>query len=152
MSRLIRKPSEGKCNYQERIKEYFGFHLEGLSVYTKEGEVEIQIVYRDFKHIDTVRREMAEMMPEVEFTKIKRNFSPDAMAYALYCMEENNDANIKEPVIFVQMENGDLKRSSLREIACTALRPLELDDEEIRYQDWEKEMFTDEQLHYNASD
>lgn len=152
MSKLIRKPATAKNDYSDRLKAYFDFHLEGLSVIEDGGEIQVQIVYRDFKHIDTVRRELAEMMPEVEFVKVKRNFSPDAMMYALRCMIDDDEC-FEEPKIYVQQYDGSIIPTTLREIACTALRQVELDeDDDIRYDDYERTVRDDRTLFGNSQD
>ena len=153
MSRMIRKPARQAVSYEERLKEYFGFHLNGLRVTEDGGEIQIELVYCDFKHIDTVRRELAQMMPEVEFVKLRRDFTISACAYALSCMEQGDDRNIVQPEIYVKQANGSIVPTSLSEIARSALRQVELEDsDEIHYDDYERQMFSDEQLRSNASD
>ena len=38
MSKRIRKPAVSGESYEKRLKDYFGFHLEGLSVSEDGGE------------------------------------------------------------------------------------------------------------------
>lgn len=78
MSRRIKPVAAHGKDYEKRLKEYFCFHLYGLSIEDCGGQVQVQVVYEDFKHIDTVRRELAQMMPEVEFVKIRRDFTHSA--------------------------------------------------------------------------
>ena len=153
MSKRMRKPSATGGNYKKRIKDYFGFHLKGLDINENGGELQVQLVYLDFKHIDTVRRELAQMMPEVEFTKIKREFTMSAAIWALTQMLYDDD-NHPEPTIYVKRNNGDLTSSSLWDIACSELRQLELDDDEdnIPYSERDREMTSDDRLRDNAND
>ena len=139
----MRKPVAGNTeSYYKRLKEYFGFHLNGLEVREDGGEVQVQIVYFDFKHIDVVRKELAQMMPEVEFTKIRRDFTISAERWVIDQMIIN-DVDHPEPTIL-----------SLWDIACAELRQLDLDDEEdkIPYNDDERKGCDDDMLFTNAQD
>lgn len=150
MSKRMRKPNADGSNYYGRLKEYFGHHLEGLDVNEDGGEVQIQVVYCDFKHIDTVRRELAQMMPEVEFVKIKRNFTYAAELWIFGRMMDEPH-KYPAPKIYVQKKNGDLILTDLAEIARTELRQLELDDEDnIPYDEHDLKGFDDEDLYTNA--
>ena len=135
MSKRIKTPQSLGRDYKKMLKDYFGKYLYGLLVEENGGCVTVQLVYYDFKHISTVRRELALMMPEVEFTKIKRDFTDDAELWALrqiFDGEREGSENI--PVIYVQ--RGDsLVKSSLSSIAITELNQIELDDDEITYAD-----------------
>lgn len=100
------------------------------------GRVLVQIVYYDFKHISSVRSELAQMMPEVEFTKIKRDFTDNAEIWALHQMmwsEMGNNGHTR-PVLFVQ-QGDNLVKTSLRDIARAELSQLEIDDDEIPYRE-----------------
>lgn len=133
MSKRIKTPQSLGRDYKKMLKDYFGKYLYGLMVEEKGGCVEVQVVYYDFKHVSTVRRELAQMMPEVEFTKIKRDYTDEAQKWALCKLidDELNDApNV--PVIYV--EHGDsLVKSSIFNLAVAELNQLELDDEDINY-------------------
>ena len=135
MSKRIKTPQSLGRDYRKMLKEYFGKYLYGLSVEENGGYVTVQLVYYDFKHISTVRRELAQMMPEVEFTKIKREFTEDAELWALRQLFDGEQEGSKStPVIYVQ--RGDsLVKSSLVNIALSELGQLELDDDEITYAD-----------------
>lgn len=151
MSRRIKSSPSGKRDYEKIFREYFGFHLSGLEVMEVGGQMQAQVIYNDFRHIDTVRRELAQMMPEVEFTKLRRDYSDSAALWSLgQMMCEDHPC----PVIYVQ--RGDsLVRTSLRDIAVSDLRQLELDEEdenEIRYTDFERSMPDDSRLRDNALD
>lgn len=130
MKRIKTTQSQNR-DYEKLLKKYFGRFLYGLSVEREGGQVRAQIVYFDYKHIDTVRRELAQMMPEVEFVKLKRQYTIAAETWALHQML-SPDWHC-EPVIYVQQ--GDiLVKSTLRDIAISELRQLELDeDDEIDY-------------------
>ena len=140
--------SQGR-DYAKMLKDYFGFHLSGMEV-TEEGcQMQAQVVYNDFKHIDTVRRELAQMMPEVEFTKLRREFTSSAIVWAMRQMilEES-----PSPVIYVERGNS-LVKSTLYDIATAELQQLELDeDDDIRYTDSELTMPDDERLRQNSWD
>ena len=79
--RRIKTPQSLGRDYKQMLKDYFGKYLYGLDVENKGGHVQAKVVYFDFKHIDTVRRDLAQMMPEVEFTKLKRDFTTDEWNY-----------------------------------------------------------------------
>ena len=150
MSKRIRKAAISGKNYEKRLKDYFGYHLEGLDVSEDGGEIQVQLVYCDFKHIDTVRRELAQMMPEVEFVKIKRNFTPSAELWIFGRMMDDPH-RYPAPKLYVMKDNGDLMLTDLSEIARTQLRQLELDDDdEIPYTDVELREKADEDLYENA--
>lgn len=135
MSKRIKTPQSLGRDYKKMLKDYFGKYLYGLYVEENGGYVTVQLVYYDFKHISTVRRELAQMMPEVEFTKIKREFTEDAELWALRQLFDGEQGCSKNtPVIYVQ--RGDsLVKSSLANIAIAELGQLELDDDEITYAD-----------------
>ena len=127
----IKTPQSQNRDYEKLLKDYFGRFLYGLSVEREGGQIRAQIVYFDFKHIDTVRRELAQMMPEVEFVKLKRDYTTAAQAWTLrqMLMPECH----QEPVIYVQQGNT-LVKSTLRDIAISELHQLELDeDDDIDY-------------------
>ena len=133
MSRRIKTPQSLGRDYKQMLKDYFGKFLYGLELTNEGGRPQVQLVYFDFKHIDTVRRELVQMMPEVEFTKLKRKFTNTALAWSLRQMLVNQIFNNKGPVIYVQ--SGDnLVKSSLYDIALTELNQLELEeDDDIPY-------------------
>jgi len=155
MKRIKTPQSQGR-DYKQMLKDYFGKFLYGLQVEQDGGRVLVQIVYYDFKHISTVRRELAQMMPEVEFTKLKRDFTEDAELWALrqlYNGEREDSKNT--PIIYVQ--RGDaLVKSSLRNIARSELSQLEIEDDEITYPDNSLlhcfRKFSDNQLEENSWD
>lgn len=123
----IKTPQSQNRDYEKLLKEYFGRFLYGLSVKHEGGRVSVQLVYFDFKHISTVRRELAQMMPEVEFTKLERSYTTAAQTWALRNLLLPDCRN--EPVIYVQ--RGDtLVKSSLRDIAVGELSTLEIDDDD----------------------
>ena len=129
MKRIKTPQSQGR-DYEKMLKDYFGKFLYGLDVRQDGGQVQAQIIYFDFKHIDTVRRELAQMMPEVEFTKLRRDFTTAAETWALRNMIMPEYKH--EPVIYVQ--KGDaLVKSSVRDIARSELIQLELEDDDIDY-------------------
>ena len=131
MKRIKTTQSQNR-DYEKLLKEYFGRFLYGLSIECIGGQVRVQIVYFDYKHIDTVRRELAQMMPEVEFVKIKRDYTEAAEAWALHQMLSPDFGN--PPVIYVQ-QGETLVKTTLRDIAISELRQLELDeDDDIDYE------------------
>lgn len=156
MSTRIKTPQSLGRDYKKMLKDYFGRYLYGLQVEENGGYVTVQLVYYDFKHISTVRRELAQMMPEVEFTKIKRDYTEDAELWALrklYDGEMEGGKNI--PVIYVQ--RGDaLVRSSLTSIAQAELNQTELDEGEIDYAENSAlhhcKTFDDDKLRDNSMD
>ena len=96
------------------------------------GQVQVQLIYFDFKHIETVWRELAQMMPEVVFTKLKRDYTTAAETWALGQMLSPDYRN--KPVIF--LKKGDtLVKSTLSDIAHWELNQLELEDDDIDYTD-----------------
>ena len=110
----IKTPQSLGRDYKKMLKEYFGRFLYGLEVTSDGGQVQAQIIYYDFKHIDTVRRELAQMMPEVMFTKLKRDYTLAAETWALKNMMMPDYKH--SPVIYVQ--HGDtLVKSTLLDIA-----------------------------------
>lgn len=150
MSKRIRKPEASGVNYADRLKKYFGFHLEGLDITNECGQIQVQLVYLDFKHIDTVRRELAQMMPEVEFIKIKRMFTFSAQKWILGRMMDEPE-RYHEPKIYVEREGGHLMWESLTEIANTELNQLELEeDDNIPYDETERREWDDDTLMTNS--
>lgn len=130
MKRIKKLQSQNR-DYEKMLKEYFGKFLFGLSVEREGGQVRVQAVYFDFKHIDTVRRELAQMMPEVEFVKLKRDYTSAAAAWALRNMISPDYSN--PPVIYVQ-QGDTLVKSTLWDVATGELNQLELDeDDDIDY-------------------
>jgi hypothetical protein len=126
----IKTPKSQSRDYEKMLKDYFGKYLYGLDVRQDGGQVQAQVIYFDFKHIDTVRRELVQMMPEVEFTKLKRDFTAAAETWALRNMIMPDYKH--EPVIYVQ--KGDaLVKSTVRDIARADLIQLELEDGDIDY-------------------
>jgi hypothetical protein len=129
MKRIKTTQSLGR-DYKKMLKDYFGKFLYGLEVKEEGGRVQVQLVYFDFKHIDTVRRELAQMMPEVEFTKLKRDYTITAQTWALSRMLYHDYGH--SPVLYVQ--NGDtLVKTTVRDIAMTELNQLELEEDDITY-------------------
>ena len=55
--RRVKTPQSLGRDYTKMLKDYFGRYLYGLEVENKGGHVQAQVIYFDFKHIDTVRRE-----------------------------------------------------------------------------------------------
>lgn len=156
MSTRIKTPQSLGRDYKQMLKDYFGRYLYGLHVEEDGGCVKVQVVYYDFKHVSTVRRELAQMMPEVEFTKISRDYTEDADLWALrqlYDGEREDRKNI--PVIYVQ--RGDsLVKTTLLSLAHNELNQLDLDDDDIDYAEnsalhYCKE-FDDKRLNENAWD
>ena len=131
MKRIKTPQSQGR-DYEKMLKDYFGKYLYGLDVRRDGGRPSVQLVYFDFKHTDTVRRELVQMMPEVEFTKLKRMFTDTAEQWVIRQMMMDCPDRFSEPVIYVQ--RGDaLVKSSLRDIALTELNQIELEDGDITY-------------------
>ena len=131
MKKIETPQSQGR-DYEKMLKDYFGKYLYGLDVRQDGGQVQAQIIYFDFKHIDTVRRELVQMMPEVEFTKLRRDFTTAAETWALRNMIMPNYKH--EPVIYVQ--KGDaLVKSTVRDIARSELVQLELEADDVDYTD-----------------
>ena len=128
--RRIKTPQSQGRDYEKMLKDYFGKFLYGLDVTQDGGQVQAQIIYFDFKHIDTVRRELAQMMPEVEFSKLRRDFTTAAETWALRNMMMPDYKH--EPVIYVQQGDA-LVKSSVRDIARSELIQLELEDGDIDY-------------------
>ena len=132
MKRIKTTQSQNR-DYEKLLKEYFGRFLYGLSVEQEGGQVRAQVVYFDYKHIDTVRRELAQMMPEVEFVKLRRDYSTAAQTWTLRQMLLPDCSH--QPILYVQ-QGDTLVKSTLRDIAISELRQLELDeDDDIDYTD-----------------
>ena len=130
--RRIKTPQSQGRDYEKMLKDYFGKFLYGLDVRQDGGQVQAQVIYFDFKHIDTVRRELVQMMPEVEFTKLRRDFTTAAETWALRSMIMPDYDH--EPVIYVQ--KGDaLVKSTVRDIARSELVQLELEADDVDYTD-----------------
>ncbi|MBR6140914.1 MAG: hypothetical protein IKQ37_04020 [Bacteroidaceae bacterium] len=148
MKRIKTPQSQGR-DYEKMLKEYFSFHLHGMEVKEEGGRVQVQIVYNDYKHIDTVRRELAQMMPEVEFTKLRREFTESAVMWTLNRMYWDLRGEFT-PVIYVQ--HGDtLTKTTLSDIAYADLNQLELDDDDsIPYTADERKMSDADDLRRNA--
>ena len=129
MKRIKTPQSQGR-DYKQMLKQYFGRFLYGLEVVEKAGQVQAQVIYYDFKHIDTVRRELAQMMPEVEFTKLKRDFTMNAQEWMLARMLDPD--YLHSPVIYVQ--RGDaLVKTTIEDLSRSELTQIELDDDDITY-------------------
>lgn len=139
-----------QTSYADRLKAYFGARLEGLAV-TEEGSApKIDVVYTDFKHIDQVRSDLKGMMPEVEFTKLKRVYTQSAMQWVLAQMLDNDF--FREPTIYVK-HGGILQLSSLADIATTELDQLNLDESDrIPYTESEMTVIGDDALMTNAEE
>ena len=152
MSRRIKTPQSLGRDYKQMLKDYFGFHLQGLDIDEYGGQILLQVVYTDFKHIDTVRRELAQMMPEVEFTKLRRDYTQPACHWVLErIMLDELAPKENTPIVYVK-QGDNIIRTSIREIAINELRQLELDEDdekEICYDDNEKSMKDDEHLAMN---
>ena len=149
MSRRIKTvPTDGR-DYKKMLKDYFGFHLYGLEVKTEGGQVQAQVIYEDFKHIDTVRRELAQMMPEVEFTKLRRDYTDSACLWAIRQMLDRECASCEDiPVVYVK-RGDDIIHTKIRDIAINELRQLEIDEDDepcIRYEDEEIHSYGDDLL------
>ena len=127
MSKRIKTPQSQGRDYKQMLQDYFGRFLYGLEVTHEGGQVQAQIVYFDFKHIETVRRDLAQMMPEVVFTKLKRDFTEVAQQWALARMLEPGYKY--QPVIYVQ-QGDTLVKTTVRDIACAELNQLEIDDDD----------------------
>jgi len=153
MRRIKTNVTAGR-DYARMLKDYFGFHLCGMEVTEEGGQKQAQVIYEDFKHIDTVRRELAQMMPEVEFTKLRRDYTHSACLWALGRIMWEEVSKESMPVLYVQ-RGENIMRTTLRDIAVGELRQLELDKEdenEIRYTDFEMMVRDDENLKHNSWD
>ncbi len=129
MKRIKTSQSLGR-DYKKMLKDYFGKFLYGMEVTHDGGQVQAQIVYLDFKHIETVRRELAQMMPEVVFTKLKRDYTTAAETWVLGQMLSVDFRN--PPVIYVQ-QGDTLVKTTLTDISHAELNQLELEDGDIDY-------------------
>lgn len=151
MSKRIKSKTPQQRDYRQMLKDYFGFHLTGLDINEVGGQIQAQVIYNDFKHIDTVRRDLAMMMPEVEFTKLKREYTVSAQTWALGRLI-TDDYEKFAPVIYVQ--RGDtLVKSTLRDIAMGEMSQLEIDaddEKEIGYDEYERKIWNDDELKVNA--
>ena len=127
MKRIKTTQSQGR-DYEKMLKDYFGKFLYGLEVKQDGGQVHVQIVYLDFKHIETVRRELAQMMPEVVFTKLKRDYTTAAETWVLQQMLSVDFRN--PPVIYLQ-QGDTLVKTTLTDISHAELNQLELEDGDI---------------------
>ena len=126
----MKTPQSLGRDYNQMLKDYFGKFLYGMEVEEKAGQVQAQVIYFDFKHIDTVRRELAQMMPEVEFTKLKRDFTDTAQKWMLGQMVSPDYKH--SPVIYV--ERGDtLVKTTIDDLSRSELCQIELDDDDILY-------------------
>ena len=99
----------------------------------------------------TVRKDLAQMMPEVEFTKLRRDFTMHAQGWALLRLT-TDDYKHYAPVIYVQ-HGETLVKTTLQDIASSELRQLELDDEdekEIRYDDYDRKERSEIELKQGA--
>lgn len=130
MSKRINTPKSQGRDYEKMLKDYFGKFLYGLDVEYEGGQVQAQIVYFDFKHIETVRRELTQMMPEVVFVRLKRDYTTAAETWALRNLLSPDSRYA--PVIYVQ-QGDTLVKSTLHDIARAELNQLELDDDDIDY-------------------
>lgn len=128
----IKTPQSLGRDYKKMLKDYFGKFLYGLDVEEKGGLVQVQVVYFDFKHIDTVRRELAQMMPEVEFTKLKRDYTQTAQEWIMARMLDPDYKHA--PVIYVQRGDAIVK-TTIEDLSRSELCQLELDDDDITYGD-----------------
>ena len=129
--RRIKTPQSLGRDYKQMLKDYFGKFLYGLDVKEVGGTVQAQVIYYDFKHIDTVRRELAQMMPEVEFTKLKRDYTITAIGWMFHQLawEFSED---RVPEIYVR--RGDsLVKTRFRDIAVSELCQLELEEGDVEY-------------------
>ena len=128
--RRVKTPQSLGRDYKQMLKDYFGKFLYGLEVENKGGHVQAQVVYFDFKHIDTVRKELAQMMPEVEFTKLKRDYTDTAMAWIL---DQMISPDYDERVEIYVKRGEDIIRTRLIDLAQSELCQLELEEGDIDY-------------------
>ena len=154
MKRVQTKPDDGR-DYGQMLKDYFGYHLQGMEVREEGGQMQAQIIYTDFRHIDTVRRELAQMMPEVEFTKLRREYTDSAIKWALNkVMWEEPHPKDTTPIIYVR-RGENIVRTTLRDIAYAELRQLEFDaddEREFHYTESELQIPDNEHLRQNSWD
>ena len=128
--RRVNSPQSQGRDYKKMLRDYFGRFLYGMDVEEKGGIVQAQIIYFDFKHIDTVRRELAMMMPEVEFTKLKRDFTHAAKVWIYGQMLSPEYKNA--PMVYVQ--RGDtLVKTTIEDLARSELSQIELEDGDVCY-------------------
>ncbi|MBR6140152.1 MAG: hypothetical protein IKQ37_00075 [Bacteroidaceae bacterium] len=128
--RRIKTPQSLGRDYKQMLKDYFGKFLYGLDVKNKGGHVQAQVVYFDFKHIDTVRKELAQMMPEVEFIRLKRDFTTTAMTWLLGQTLSPDYRN--KPVIYVK-RGDDIIKTDMVDLAQSELCQMELEEGDIDY-------------------
>ncbi len=152
MCKRIKSKTTKQRDYAKLLKDYFGFHLTGLEVKEEGGQTQAQVVYNDFKHIDTVRRELAQMMPEVEFTKLRRDYTDSAVLWMLErMMWEEFDPGKNHPTLFIQRDDRAIVPTTIRDIAYGELRQLELEDSDnIRYSEDEMKLADDDRLRENS--
>ena len=129
--RRIKTPQSLGRDYKKMLKDYFGKYLYGLDVEEKGGRVQAQVIYFDFKHIDVVRKELAQMMPEVEFIKLKRDYTETAIMWAFSHIMWGQPEN-RQPVFYVQC-GENLVKVHLRDIATSELSQLDFDEGDIDY-------------------
>ena len=127
--RKIKTPQSQGRDYEKMLKDYFGKFLYGLEVIDTGLHVSVQVAYWDFKHIETVRRELAQMMPEVEFVKVRRCFTSSALEWAIVRMLHEHDG-FEIPDLFIQKDNDTLVRTCLTQLAVTELNQMELDEDD----------------------
>jgi hypothetical protein len=130
--RRVKTPQSLGRDYKKMLKDYFGKFLYGMEVNNKGGHVQAQVVYLDFKHIDTVRRELAQIMPEVEFVKLKRDYTETAL---MWILGEMMSPDYDERVEIYVKRGDDIIRTRLTDLAQSELCQLELEDGDIEYGD-----------------
>ena len=134
----MKTPQSLGRDYKKMLKDYFGKFLYGLDVEEKGGLVQAQVIYFDFKHIDTVRRELAQMMPEVQFTKLKRDYTQAAQEWMFVQMLSPDYKHA--PVLY--MQRGDtLIKTTVEDLARSELCQIELDDDDVIYADDDHDLF-----------
>ena len=126
----VKTPQSLGRDYKKMLNDYFGKYLYGLEVKNIGGQVQAQVVYFDFKHIDTVRKELAQMMPEVEFTKLKRDYTGTAMVWIL---DQMLSPDYDERVEIYVKRGDDIIRTRLIDLAQSELNQLELEEGDINY-------------------
>lgn len=91
----------------ERIKDYFGEREYEANVTMIGRMADVSISYEDFKPTRKVRRELEDMMDNVEITSLERRYSERTYLKTLdELMSEGREIYIKE-------DDGSLKKTSI---------------------------------------
>ena len=104
---------------EERINEYFGGAKHSVTVNMVGRTAVVSIKYEDFRTMKRVRRDLEDMIPNLEIINIEREFTDEAYLRVVHELLD------KETEIYVKEGDGTLKATNIGLLL----------DEELMYRD-----------------